>query len=84
MGNKPNKPVRLPVKEQREQILRAIAVKRENLFNGLLFSIVSNPSLTKTATDLQEAVDLANGLSEIAIKKLFALPGDGEDKKEDE
>lgn len=56
---------------QEQQVLRMIAAKREILFNGLLFSIVSNPALTKSAIDLNNAVDLAFGLSAIALNKLI-------------
>ena len=68
---------------QKQQLVRILAAKRENLFNGLLFSIVSNASLTKNAIDLNRAVDLAFGLSEIAINKLFAPDGVNENEKND-
>ena len=78
--SKSMKPAVKPTEQHEQQVLRMIAAKRENLFNGLLFSIVSNPALTKSAIDLNNAVDLAFGLSGIALNKLIRPYGDNPEK----
>lgn len=59
-------------KEEQAQRLSAIfAQKKEQLFQGCLFSLLSNPAIVKDSLAMQDVVDKANGLAEIALYKLY-------------
>jgi len=61
-----------PTKEEQAQRLAVyIAQRKEQLFQGCLFSLLSNPAIVKDYASMHGIVDTANGLAEIAIKKLY-------------
>jgi len=63
-------------KEEKAQRMAAyLAQKKEQLFQGCLFSLLSNPKMVDGYNSALTAVDTANGLAEIAIKKMFNLDG---------
>lgn len=69
------KPVAAPrplTKEEQAQRLSVfLSQKKEQYFQGCLFSMLSNPAIVKDSLSMQSVVDLANGLAGIALKKFY-------------
>lgn len=71
------KPLTKEEKEQRAKMF--LAQKKEQFFQGCLFSLLSNPAIVKDHISMNGVVDTANGLAEIALKKMYNLePKEGE------
>ena len=71
---KKNYKVHTPTKEEQAQRVAAfLAQKKEQLFTGCLFSLLSNPAIVKDHISMNGVVDTANGLAEIALKKMYNL-----------
>lgn len=59
-----------------EKVQRAsafLAQKKEQYFQGCLFSLLSNPAIVKDSVSMEEIVDKANGLADIVLEKLYHL-----------
>ena len=74
MANKSTKPVRLPEPDKNEQILRAIAMKRESYFQGILFNIIQ----TGKNTNIKEMIDVALEGADYVIEKLYPIKQEAE------
>ena len=75
---KPIKPVMMQPKpltkeEQAQRFAQFLAQKKEQLFQGCLFSLLSNSAFFPTAPDL--VVQRANELADLALKKMYNLDG---------
>lgn len=68
MANKSTKPVRLPEPDKNEQILRAIAMKRESFFQLILGNLLHQQGM-----GAKEAVDLSIEAADYAIEKLYPI-----------
>lgn len=68
MANKSTKPVRLPEPDKNEQILRAIAMKRESFFQLILGNLLHQQGMGP-----KEAVDLSIEAADYAIEKLYPI-----------
>ena len=82
---KPIKPVMMQPKpltkeEQAQRFAQFLAQKKEQLFQGCLFSLLSNPAVTdgeamEDSDRLAHITWTANYLAEKAIKKMYNLEG---------
>ena len=77
---KPIKPVMMQPKpltkeEQAQRFAQFLAQKKEQLFQGCLFSLLSNPAICKDSISMNGIVDTASGLADIALKKMYNLDG---------
>lgn len=64
-----------PLTEE-EKVQRASAIlaqKKEQYFQGCLFSLLSNPAIVKDSLSMHSIVDTANGLADIVLEKLYHL-----------
>jgi len=79
---KPVRTVPLPIskEDKAKQMAAFLAQKKEQLFQGCLYSLLSNPAIVKDHIAMNGVVDTANGLAEIALKKMYNLPDPKEDK----
>lgn len=91
MANKSTKPVRLPEPDKNEQILRAIAMKRESYFQLILANLLQNESitvnrfvemkdghLTEEKIDVNAIVDTALRAADHAIELLYPIKQEAE------
>lgn len=61
-------------KEEKVQRASAIlAQKKEQYFQGCLFSLLSNPAIVKDSLSMNSIIDTANGLADIVLEKLYHL-----------
>ena len=71
------KPVAAPrplTKEEQAQRLSVfLSQKKEQYFQGCLFSLLSNPAIVKDSLSMNGIVDTANGLADIVLEKLYNL-----------
>ena len=79
---KPNKPVMMPMKpltkeEQAQRVSQFLAQKKEQLFQGCLFSLLSNPNVVTSpiVTNRDEVMEKANELADLALKRMYNLDG---------
>ena len=79
---KPIKPVMMQPKpltkeEQAQRFAQFLAQKKEQLFQGCLFSLLSNPNVVigSLVTNRDEIIDKANELADLALKKMYNLDG---------
>ena len=79
---KPNKPVMMPMKpltkeEQAQRVSQFLAQKKEQLFQGCLFSLLSNPNVVTgpIVTNRDEVMEKANELADLALKRMYNLDG---------
>ena len=79
---KPIKPVMMQPKpltkeEQAQRFAQFLAQKKEQLFQGCLFSLLSNPNVVtgSLVTNRDEIIDKANELADLALKKMYNLEG---------
>jgi len=72
------KPATPTKEEQAKRVSMYLAQKKEQLFQGCLFALLSNPAIVKDHIAMNGVVDTANGLAGIALKKMYNL-----DEKED-
>lgn len=79
---KPIKPVMMQPKpltkeEQAQRFAQFLAQKKEQLFQGCLFSLLSNPNVVTSSivTNRDEIIDKANELADLALKKMYNLDG---------
>ena len=80
---KPIKPVMMQPKpltkeEQAQRVSQFLAQKKEQLFQGCLFSLLSNPNVY--AGRPEGIIEKANEMADLAIAKLYGLE-QKEDKK---
>ncbi len=68
MANKSTKPVRLPEPDKNEQILRAIAMKRESFFQLILGNLLHQQGMLP-----KEAVALSLEAADYAIELLYPI-----------
>lgn len=91
MANKSTKPVRLPEPDKNEQILRAIAMKRESYFQLILANLLQNESITanrfvemkdghlsEEKIDVNAVVDTALRAADHAIELLYPIKQEAE------
>ena len=73
-------PKPLTKEEQAQQVARMLAQKKDQLFTGVLFAIVSNPSVVNGCNTgfAERLVDYADEVATIALKKLYNLPDEKE------
>lgn len=73
---KPVKPAALTQEERKEQVLRFIAQKRNEIYTGALFNIIQGrgPLSEQEAT---AAVESAKTLADKSVAVLFNIPADG-------
>ena len=64
-------PQPLTKEEQAQRLSVFLAQKKEQYFQGCLFSLLSNPAIVKDSASLHGIVDTANGMAGIALKKLY-------------
>ena len=79
---KPIKPVMMQPKpltkeEQAQRFAQFLAQKKEQLFQGCLFSLLSNPNVVTgpIVTNRDEVMEKANELADLALKKMYNLDG---------
>ena len=89
--NKSTKPVRTP--DAKEQILRAIAMKRESFFQLILANLLQNEMVTRTnylvnqdgkaekqPFDVNDVVDIALRGADHAIELLYPINAEAKDE----
>ena len=79
---KPIKPVMMQPKpltkeEQAKRFAQFLAQKKEQLFQGCLFSLLSNPNVVTgpIVTNRDEVMEKANELADLALKRMYNLDG---------
>ena len=71
---KKNYQVHTPTKEEQAQRVAAfLAQKKEQLFQGCLFSLLSNPKAVIVEKDALYAVEVAERVANEALKKMYNL-----------
>lgn len=80
-STKPAKPAALTQEERKEQVLRFIAQKRNEIYTGALFNLIqANPvgKSDKDKADYSEIVTaLAKDIADKSVAVLFNIPADG-------
>ena len=73
-------PKPLTKEEQAQQVARMLAQKKDQLFTGVLFAIVSNSSVVNGCNTgfAERLVDYADEVANSALKKLYNLPDEKE------
>ena len=66
-------PKPLTDEEKMERASAFLAQKKEQYFQGCLFSLLSNPAIVKDSLSMNSVVDTANGLADIVLEKLYHL-----------
>lgn len=65
-------PKKLPTPDKNEQILRAIAMKRESYFQGILYNLIQSG----TDASVKDMIDIALDGADYAITKLYPIKTD--------
>lgn len=67
------KQIHLPLstEEQAQRLSIYLAQKKEQLFQGCLYALLSNPAIVKDYASMHGIVDTADGIAGIALEKLY-------------
>lgn len=67
------KQIHLPLtkEEQAQRLSIYLAQKKEQLFQGCLYALLSNPAIVKDYASMHGIVDTAYGIAGIALNKLY-------------
>ena len=73
----PGVPKPLTKEEQAQRMAAYLAQKKEQLFQGCLFSLISNPNYYP-ATEGKDLIDKANAFADAVIRKMYLEQKEGE------
>ena len=68
---KPQAPKTISLEERQAQARQFFAQKKEQYFQGCLFSLLSNPAICKDDTFQSTILDMADALADKALEKLY-------------